>query len=178
VRNFRSLQIIFFDSFHDMPRPKDREPKDESFGQGQESIIIEDSIQDEPFSSTDDEECDDDPVVKTYDVFLSNQLKDHIYLLQYPIRNLDEEYLDENAPSLVRMKPIEGTMELDVPIDTINFSALLGEKFAGSYTDSNTKSETKKLDRQRLSGKPQQNQANYFLGVMRGGVFSSRIMLI
>ena len=162
-----------------MPRrPKVREPKDESFEQGQESIIIEDDIQDEACSSTDDEGCDDDPIVKTYDVFLSNQLKDHIYLLQYPLRNPDEEYLDENAPLLVRMKPTEGTMEIDVPIDTINFSTLLGEKFAGSHTDSNSKSETKKLDRQRLSGKPQQKQANYFLGVMRGGVVSSRVMLI
>jgi hypothetical protein len=179
VRNFRSLQITVLGSFHDMSRrPKSREPRDESSEQGRESIIIKDSVQDEAFSSTDNEECDDDPVVKTYDVFLSNQLKDHIYLLQYPIRNPDEEYLDESAPLLARMKPTEGAMELDVPIDTINFNAIFGEKFAGSPTDSNTKTETKKFDRQRLSGKPQQNQANYFLGVMRGGVTSSRIILI
>ena len=162
-----------------MPRqPKGVESKDRSFEQGHESIIIEDNTREEAFSFTDDEECDDDPIIKTYDVLLSNQLKDHIYLLQYPIRNPDEEYLDENAPLLARMKPIEGAMELDVPIDTINFNATLGEKFAGSHTDSNTKSETKKLDCQRLSGKPQQNEANYFLGVMRGGVTSSRITLI
>src|SRR5215471_13840389 len=115
MRNFHNLQIIF--STYMPRRPKDKEPKDESFEQGQESIISDDDIQDEGFSSADDEDCADDPVVKTYDVFLSNQLKNHIYLLQYPIRNPDEEYLEENAPLLARMKPIEGAMELDVPID-------------------------------------------------------------
>jgi len=145
-----------------------RNGEDESFAERKEAIIIQDDIQDEVFSSSDEAEYDDDPVVKTYDVFLSNQLKDHIYLFQYPIRNPDEEYRDEAAPFTVRMKPIEGAMELDVPIDTINFSAPLGEKFGASHTDLNTKSENKRLDRQRLSGKPQKNHANYFLGVMRG----------
>jgi RPC5 protein len=148
-----------------------KEKVDESFGKGKDSIGIQDDIdKDQDLFSSDEEEYDDDPVVRTYDVFVSNQLDDHIYLLQYPIRNPDEQYSDESAPLQVRMKPKEGAIELDVPIDTQNYSIVRGEKFAGSLTDSAVKPESKTLDRQRLSGKPQPNQATYFVGVMRGGV--------
>ena len=71
--------------------------------------------------SLSDEETDEsDPVVKSYDVFLSDQLADKIYLVQYPIRNPDEQYYDENAAFEARIKPTEGLLEVDVPISVSN----------------------------------------------------------
>lgn len=155
-------------------RNSNKEPEDESFVKMKETMEIKDDIdQDEALSSSEEDEYDDDPVVKTYDVF-SNQLKDQIYLLQYPIRNPDEKYFDNSAPFVARIKPNEGSLELDVPIDTQNYSIHRGEKFAGSHADSNVKPETKVLDRQRLTGKSQPNQASYFVGVMREGFFPSQ----
>ena len=148
------------------PGRNGKETEDESFQKGNEEILIED----DEASSTSEEEDDDDPVVKTYDVFLSNQLKEYLYLLQFPIRNPDEEYVDETAPLFTRMKPKEGTVEIDVPIDSTYFSTQRGEKFALSSGDPNIKSEGRVLDRQRLNGKPQPNQANYFVGVIRGSL--------
>ena len=150
------------------PRRNGKETEDEFFQKGNEEILIQD---DEAASTSEEEENDDDPVVKTYDVFLSNQLNGYIYLLQFPIRNPDEEYVDETAPLFTRMKPKEGTMEIDVPIDSNYFSMLRGEKFAVSHGEANMKSV---LDRQRLTGKPQPNQANYFVAVMRGSLSQLR----
>jgi hypothetical protein len=127
--------------------------------------IQDDDEEEETFSS--DEEFDDDPIVKSFDVFVSDQLKEHIYLLQYPIRNPEEPYSDEYKPSEARIKPQEGLLEVDVPIDKMNYSLLRGQKFAGGQTD--VKQEARDIDKQRLSGKTQISQANYFVGIMRGG---------
>jgi len=71
-------------------------------------------------SASSDEDYEDDPVVKTYDVFLSDQLANQIYLVQYPIRNADEQYYDDNAALDARIKPNEGVLEVDVPISASN----------------------------------------------------------
>jgi DNA-directed RNA polymerase-3 subunit RPC5 len=137
--------------------------------QSVKAIEIIDDTAEEPISSS-DEELDDDPILKTYDVFISDQLKDHLYLLQYPIRNPDEQYYDESAPYEGRIKPKEGLLELDVPLDPNNFSLLRGEKFAGiGQGEHGVKLETMVLDRQRFTGRIHQNEANYFVGVVRGG---------
>jgi RPC5 protein len=140
-----------------------------------ETIEVDDDFLQDDYFSSDEEEYNDDPVIKTYDVFFSNQLMDQIYLLQYPIRNPDEQYLDDCAPLLARIKPNEGSLELDVPIDVQNYSSFRGEKFAGSPADANVKPENNVLDRQRLNGKRQPNQANYFVGTIRGGSFPSSV---
>jgi len=149
-----------------------REPEDGSPNKKTETMEMHDDTgQDESLpSSSEEEEYGDDPVLKTFDVFVSNQLKDNIYLLQYPIRNPDEQYFDDSAPLLARLKQNEGAMELDVPIDTQNYNASRGEKFASAHMDPNVKSENKVLNQQRLSGKAQSNQANYFVAVVRGGI--------
>lgn len=142
----------------DAPRPQEQKPV--------EIMDDVDELTDPSFSEDDN---DDDPVVKSYDVFISNQLKDYIYLLQYPIRNPDEEYYDQSAPYNARIKPNEGSFDLDVPIDNRNYSISRGDKFGGSQMDSGIKTDSKTFDRQRLSGKCQSNQANYFVGVFTGG---------
>jgi DNA-directed RNA polymerase III subunit RPC5 len=129
--------------------------------------ITDDSDDNDSVSSRD--QLEDDPVLKTYDVFISDQLKDHIYLVQYPIRNPQEPYSDESAPLEARIKPREGTLELDVPLDPNNLSLIRGEKFAGHSSDTGVKREARILDRQRLSGTAQPSPANYFVAMTRGG---------
>lgn len=143
-----------------------------------ESVEIREDVNEKGgASSSSDEEAGDDPVVKTFDVFVSHKLKDYIYLLQYPIRNPDEQYHDDSAPYQARIKPTDGSLEIDVPIDTTNYNVDQGQKFAGAQTNSNGKREKKVLDRQRLSGKAQLNQASYFVGVMRGGLTFRSLVL-
>jgi len=138
----------------------------------------EDAGPDREFAASEEEEADFDPVVKKFDVFVSNTLKDHLYLLQYPIRNWEEQYTDEWAPLGIKMKPNEGAMEFEVPIDTQNYCSEQGEKFGPQHQDFNSPQDGKTLDRQRLSGKPQQNQASYFIGRMRGGKSASSFHLL
>jgi DNA-directed RNA polymerase-3 subunit RPC5 len=134
--------------------------------------IADDSDDNEVLSSEDDD--GDDPVLQTYDVFISDQLKDHIYLLQYPIRNPQEQYYDESVPFEARIKPTEGVLEIDVPFDPNNLSFIRGEKFAGHSTEPGVKREARVLDRQRLSGMTQPSEANYFVAMTRRGTRSSQ----
>ena len=136
--------------------------------QEQKPVVIMDEGEDFDDASSSDEDHDDDPVVQSYDVFISNQLQDQIYLLQYPIRNPDEEYYDQSAPYTARIKPKEG-FDIDVPIDIRNYRVSREDKFSGLHLDPSVKAEARTFDRQRLSGKCQSNQANYFVGVFTGG---------
>lgn len=144
--------------------------------EGSRIEIADDSEDNDSLSSEDEDE--DDPVIKTYDVFVSDQLKDHIYLLQYPIRNPQEQYYEDSAPFEARIKPKEGMLELEVPFDPNNLSLIRGEKFAGQSADSGVKRESRVLDRQRLSGIAQPSQANYFVAMTRGGSAYSRKTLL
>jgi DNA-directed RNA polymerase III subunit RPC5 len=122
-------------------------------------------------SSSSEGECEDDPVLKIYDVFVTDQLKDHTYLLQYLIRNPEEPYYDRSSPYTARIKSKEGILEVDVPLDQNNFSLLRGEKFAvHSQTEPGVKQDNRILDRQRLGGRAHENEASYFVSTVRGGI--------
>lgn len=62
---------------------------------------------------------DDDPVLAEYDVFITPELEEQIYLLQYPNRGRDQPYNERNnsKPVEVRMKPSTGFIEVDVPVN-------------------------------------------------------------
>lgn len=169
-QNFRFSYVL---THITMTRPRKSSKVLADLSEREEIKTIEVSDEESEDITSSSDEDDDDPVVNTYDVFVSNQLKDHIYLLQYPLRNPDEQYYDHSAPYEARMKAKEGILELDVPVDPNNFSILRGEKFAGhSQGDHSVKQELKVLDRQRLSGKTHTNEASYFVGLMRGSIFN------
>ncbi|KAI9836628.1 MAG: hypothetical protein M1819_001262 [Sarea resinae] len=67
-------------------------------------------------SSSDDE---DDPVVRTYDVFITPEMSEQLFVLQYPNRAADSPYCEANhaKPLELRMKPRSGHVELDVPMN-------------------------------------------------------------
>jgi DNA-directed RNA polymerase-3 subunit RPC5 len=59
---------------------------------------------------------EDDPIVAEYDVYITPENDDHLYLLQYPNRHRDKPYNERNqsAPAEMRIKPHTGFLEVDV----------------------------------------------------------------
>lgn len=72
---------------------------------------------------------DEDPVTAEYDVFITPDLAEKIYLLQYPIRNREQPYNDRHGamPTEMRIKPGAGFMEMDVEMNaSVNFNKRQG----------------------------------------------------
>ncbi|KAL2356792.1 DNA-directed RNA polymerase III subunit Rpc5 [Cryomyces antarcticus] len=61
---------------------------------------------------------DDDPVTAEYDVFITPDLEEQIYLLQYPNRGYKQPYNEAafQKPLDMRIKPKAGFIEMDVPM--------------------------------------------------------------
>jgi DNA-directed RNA polymerase-3 subunit RPC5 len=71
-----------------------------------------------------DYESDDDPVVREYDVFMTSELAQSLYLFQYPVRSNTKPYTKaQNAcPVDARWKTKAGLVEVDVPVNVgLNF---------------------------------------------------------
>ncbi|KAF2838954.1 hypothetical protein M501DRAFT_1004809 [Patellaria atrata CBS 101060] len=78
------------------------------------------------------EVIDDDPVVGEYDVYLTPEVEEQVYLLQYPHRARDQalSYQNHAEPMELRIKPASGFMELDLPIHVHhNFDKTKGIKW-------------------------------------------------
>ncbi|KAI8380966.1 DNA-directed RNA polymerase III subunit Rpc5 [Radiomyces spectabilis] len=76
----------------------------------------------------------DDELVAELPVYLSTTLADHLYLFQYPLRNVP--FL-KNGPTAARMKPNAKMVELDLPLNTrsSHYSTERGEDFAMGMND-------------------------------------------
>jgi DNA-directed RNA polymerase-3 subunit RPC5 len=63
-----------------------------------------------------DSDDEDDPIVAEYDVYITPENDDRLYLLQYPNRERDKPYNERNqsAPTEMRIKPDAGFLEVDV----------------------------------------------------------------
>lgn len=74
---------------------------------------------------------EEDPVLEEIDVFLSKNLENKIYILQYPIRPQSKTYDDSNFLS-AKIKPKVNKVELDIGLDTYNdnYSKVKGEQYA------------------------------------------------
>lgn len=61
---------------------------------------------------------EEDPVVAEYDVFITPEMAEQVYLLQYPNRDRGLPYNDGTRmkPLEMRIKPKAGFIELDVPM--------------------------------------------------------------
>jgi DNA-directed RNA polymerase III subunit RPC5 len=71
-------------------------------------------------------------VIAEYDVFITPDLEEQIYLLQYPNRLRDDPYNASrgNAPLEMRLKPNAGFVEVDIPLNVVEyFDKLKGIKF-------------------------------------------------
>ena len=146
------------------------------------------------------DEVDDDPIVASYPIVCSSQLTPHLYLFQYPLRNKGKPYIGHSGPIAVRIKPVHGAIELDIPIDTtLNYNAERGVQFGRTSSAAsaakvkkeeedaeedkdivmdNTSKESDKLTAQQeqmmniqtLSGRTQPNVANYAVGRLIDGI--------
>lgn len=76
-----------------------------------------------------DEDKDEDPVTAEYDVFITPDLIEKLYLLQYPNRNKHQPYSDAHGTKILemRIKPDSGFMEMDTALNTgLHFDKLKG----------------------------------------------------
>jgi DNA-directed RNA polymerase-3 subunit RPC5 len=72
---------------------------------------------------------EDDPVIAEYNVFITPEIQEQVYLLQFPNRSREQPYNNRTGaqPVEMRMKPQTGFMELDIATNvTSNFDKSKG----------------------------------------------------
>lgn len=64
-------------------------------------------------------ESEDDPIVREYDVYMTSELAQNLYLFQYPVRAGMKPYTkaQNSCPLDARLKPKSGLVEVDVPVN-------------------------------------------------------------
>lgn len=101
---------------------------------------------------------DDDPIVKSHDIFATKRLAEHLYLFQYPIRPPTRPYAGSEKPSEVRIKTRANMLEVDIPIPESNYY----DKTRGTqWTDESLRTQT-------ISGRITSGR-NYLMGIMHEG---------
>jgi DNA-directed RNA polymerase-3 subunit RPC5 len=73
-------------------------------------------LSDIPIAPQPIEDSDDDELLAEYDVFLTPELQEQLYLLQYPDRRATQPYNEstKSRPLEMRLKPTSGFMEVDI----------------------------------------------------------------
>lgn len=59
---------------------------------------------------------DDDPIIRTIDVFVSPALSNTLHLLQYPLHPAATSSNSYHTPSEARLRPVHNMLELDYPV--------------------------------------------------------------
>ncbi|KAG5519254.1 hypothetical protein PMAC_002342 [Pneumocystis sp. 'macacae'] len=114
---------------------------------------------------------EDDPVMKTYNIYTTSCLNDYLYLFQYPIRPSIQPYVEESfsKPLELRIKPKSGLIELDVPIYTQRYyNEERGIEFSKNIENGSTKNKSSILDFQTLDSKISPCRNCYMVGIIRG----------
>ncbi|KAF2496660.1 hypothetical protein BU16DRAFT_525812 [Lophium mytilinum] len=94
-------------------------------------------------AATDFEEVD--PVIAEYDVFLTPDLEEETYLLQYLNRGKEQPYNERNdmCPLELRVKQESGFIEVDVPVNVhMNFNRLNGVRWGESLRKAKEEGQT------------------------------------
>eukprot|EP00730_Choanoeca_flexa_P006081 TRINITY_DN12080_c0_g1_i11.p2 TRINITY_DN12080_c0_g1~~TRINITY_DN12080_c0_g1_i11.p2 ORF type:complete len:270 (+),score=60.66 TRINITY_DN12080_c0_g1_i11:2401-3210(+) len=97
-------------------------------------------------------DAEDDPIVREMNVFVSTQLREQLYLFQYPLRDAQRPVLHDQTYAEVRFKPSAQAVELKVPlaVNSENYDAPRGEGFAEraniQYEEAPVKSSKSKLN--------------------------------
>ncbi|KTW27117.1 DNA-directed RNA polymerase III subunit C37 [Pneumocystis jirovecii RU7] len=114
---------------------------------------------------------EDDPVMKTYNIYTTSSLNDYLYLFQYPIRPSIQPYTEESfsKPLELRIKPKSGLVEVDVPIYTQQYyNKERGIEFSKNLENDPTKNKSPILDFQTLNSKISPCRNYYMVGIIRG----------
>ncbi|KAI9683588.1 MAG: Cleavage polyadenylation factor subunit clp1 [Trizodia sp. TS-e1964] len=100
--------------------------------------VVEYMMENILLESIDDNEPD--PVLHEFDIFLTEPLKEKLFLLQYPNRERHQSYTASQGcrPLELRLKPNAGLMEIDVPLDIYrNYDKEKGVRWGEAVRKSN-----------------------------------------
>ncbi|CAG8509110.1 7411_t:CDS:2 [Acaulospora morrowiae] len=126
-------------------------------------------------------DLDPDEIVKEIPIYLSQQLSNKLYVVQFPVRPSANPYVGKNTPREARYKPQSDKLELDIPLQTNSLwynrdrgeELMLGlnDKEAQTIYDRTWKRDQSDglLDKQTLQSTVVPPQANYWMGVMKDG---------
>lgn len=145
------------------------------------SLGIDDSpYKDEDYFSEGDE------IVKEIPVYFSEQLAQHLYLFQHPIRT--RAYTPETAPIAARIKPKAQIIELDLPMNksSATYDEEKGRELGLAFSDKKVKtvydlsnsadddeaSEVPSIEKQTLSSTMIPAKAKYMVGIIKDGSIS------
>ncbi|RHZ76653.1 hypothetical protein Glove_194g23 [Diversispora epigaea] len=123
---------------------------------------------------------DPNEIIKEIPIYLSQQLSNKLYVVQFPVRPRANPYVGKNTPREARYKPQTNKLELDIPLQTNSLwynrdrgeELMLGlnEKEAQTIYDRTWKRGDQTdglLDKQTLQSTIVPPQANYWMGVMK-----------
>ncbi|KAI8319434.1 hypothetical protein GQ54DRAFT_299343 [Martensiomyces pterosporus] len=107
----------------------------------------------------------DDEIVAEIPVYLTHKIAKNLHLLQYP-QKISTMKPGELAPSVARIKPIHGQIEMDIPLDVQSpmYNKERGRELGIGLSDSG-----RLLDIQTLVSVDIPKSSSYLAGVMRKG---------
>eukprot|EP00742_Colponemidia_sp_Colp-10_P003579 GILJ01003811.1.p1 GENE.GILJ01003811.1~~GILJ01003811.1.p1 ORF type:complete len:258 (+),score=48.46 GILJ01003811.1:38-811(+) len=98
---------------------------------------------------------DGDEIVRELDVYVSSNLIEQLYLLQFPLRPLYRPYGDQGALSEVRLRPVQQRLEMDYQINAMKATH---DEDTAEY----------KTSKQTLKSTLVPPRTNYAVAVLRG----------
>src|SRR6266542_448599 len=129
--------------------------------------------------SDSDSELDPNDIVQDIPIYLSQQLANELYIIQYPVRPRTNPYVGNNIPREARFKQLSQKLELDIPLQTNSqwYNRDRGEDLALGLNDKEARTIYDRswrrdrndglLDKQTLQSTIVQPQANYWMGVIK-----------
>ncbi|CAG8436138.1 5519_t:CDS:2 [Funneliformis mosseae] len=129
--------------------------------------------------SDSDSELDPNDIIQDIPIYLSQQLTNELYIIQYPVRPRTNPYNGNNIPREARFKQLSQKLELDIPLQTNSqwynhdrgeeLALGLNDKEARTIYDRSWRRERNDglLDKQTLQSTIVQPQANYWMGVVK-----------
>ncbi|GBC10611.1 hypothetical protein RclHR1_09780003 [Rhizophagus clarus] len=131
--------------------------------------------------SDSDSELNPNDIVQDIPIYLSQQLANQLYIIQYPVRPRTNPYVGNNIPREARFKQHSQKLELDIPLQTNSqwynrdrgedLVLGLNDKEARTIYDRSWKRDRNDglLDKQTLQSTIVPPQANYWMGVIKDG---------
>ncbi|KAJ3415682.1 DNA-directed RNA polymerase III subunit RPC5 [Chytridiales sp. JEL 0842] len=147
--------------------------------------VSPDQDEDDYLNDANDDDADDDPVIREIPIYFSQQLANNLFVFQYPTRKLHQEPLP--TPVAARMKPLAQRFELDIPLNIHDehYSADKGETLGVGMDNEailtaydvrrgtngapsrNHDGRPKMLDKQTYQSTLVPMPGNYYVGAMR-----------
>ncbi|EXX61859.1 uncharacterized protein OCT59_004366 [Rhizophagus irregularis] len=126
-------------------------------------------------------ELNPNDIIQDIPIYLSQQLANQLYIIQYPVRPRTNPYVGNNAPREARFKQHSQKLELDIPLQTNSqwYNRDRGEELVLGLNDKEARTIYDRswrrdrndglLDKQTLQSTIVPPQANYWMGVIKDG---------